>query len=303
MPGPDASLHDGYIAQYLRTGEARIIGAGREVVALRKDGATFPANLAVSEVGFGDGVAFTGILRDLTEQKEREREILEIAEREQRRIGQDLHDGLCQQLAGIAFLTKTLQHRLASNARPEAEEAMQVTGLLAKAIEQARAQSRALNPVEPKAGGLEDALRALAADVSTVYDIRCEFRAAAGTGARDSGSMPFGDALTTTHLFRIAQEAVNNAVHHGKAKRVTIRLASAADGAVELSVEDNGVGFPKTPGLESHARGSGGRKGWGMGLRTMNHRAHLIGGALEIGRSRSGGVKIICRLRSRRCAT
>ena len=302
MPGPDAGLHDGYLAQYLRTGKAKIIGVGREVVGLRKDGSTFPASLAVSEVRFGDRVAFTGILRDLTEQKELEKEILEIAEREQRRIGQDLHDGLCQELAGIAFLTKTLQHRLTSNARPEAEEAMQVAGLLAKAIEQARAQSRALNPVEPKADGLKDALRALAADVSTVYGIRCEFLSGTGTGARESGSTPFGDGLTTTHLFRIAQEAVNNAVHHGKAKRVTIRLASAADGAVTLSVEDNGVGFPKSPQLKSHAGGAGGRTGWGMGLRTMNHRAHLIGGALEIGRSRSGGVKIICRLRGRHTA-
>jgi two-component system, LuxR family, sensor kinase FixL len=303
MPAPEAARHDEYIAQYFRTGRAKIIGVGREVVGRRRDGSTFPVSLAVSEVRVGDRVAFTGILRDLTEQKELEKEILEIAEREQRRIGQDLHDGLCQQLTGIAYLTNTLQRRLTSNDRPEAAEAMQVTGLLTNAIDQARAQSRALNPVEPKANGLEDALRTLAADVSTVYGIRCQFRGRAGTAARESGSKPFGDALTTTHLFRIAQEAVNNAVHHGKAKRVTITLDRTSDGAITLSVDDSGVGFPtgarpRSPNTGHTAR----RKWWGMGLRTMSHRAHLIGGTLEIGGSRSGGAKIVCRVQGRAAA-
>jgi two-component system, LuxR family, sensor kinase FixL len=300
MPAPDPPRHHAYIAQYLRAGRGKIIGAGREVVGRRKDGSTFPVSLAVSEVHLGDRVAFTGILRDLTEQKELEKEILEIAEREQRRIGQDLHDGLCQQLAGIAYLTKTLQHRLTAGAQPEAAEAKQVTELLSKAIDHARAQSRALNPVEPKADGLEDALRTLAADISTVYDIRCEFRGRADAKYR-RGAAPFGDALTTTHLFRIAQEAVNNAVHHGKAGRVAIALDLAPDGAVTLCVDDNGVGLPK--GAGSKARGSARPDWWGMGLRTMSHRAHLIGGTLEIGASRSGGAKIVCRVRPKVAVT
>ena len=300
MPAPDAALHDGYIAQFMRTGRAKIIGTGREVVGLRKDRSTFPVSLAVSEVRLGERVAFTGILRDLTEQKELEKEILEIAEREQRRIGQDLHDGLCQQLAGIAFLTKTLQHRLSSGAHPEAAEAKQVTELLSKAIDHARAQSRALNPVEPKTDGLEDALRTLAKDVSTVYDIRCEFCGGADAPAR-GGRAPYGDALTTTHLFRVAQEAVNNAVHHGKAERVTITLDLAPEGAVTLSVEDNGVGFPQRTRRHKRADrdGTARREWWGMGLRTMSHRAHLIGGTLEVGGPRSGGARIVCRVPGR----
>jgi PAS domain S-box-containing protein len=302
MPSPDAERHDSYLANYLRTGRAKIIGIGREVVGLRKDGTTFPLDLAVSEVKVGRGRSFTGILRDLTERKRLEKEILEIAEREQRRIGQDLHDGLGQQLTGIAFLTKTLQHRLASAGRPEAAAAGEVTGLLSQAIDQARALSRGLHPVEPKPDGLADALRSLAADVGTVFNIRVRFRhTPAGRGA--GGAALVADQLTATHLYRIAQEAVNNAIRHGKAKSVTITLGASADGGAALSIEDNGVGLPAAPpGKGPHAADSGVWSGRGMGLRTMNHRAHLIGATLEVGKSRSGGVKVVCRLQLRRDA-
>ena len=99
-PSPDRERHDGYINHYLGTGEKRIIGIGREVMGKRKDGSIFPLDLAVSEVRFGAKRTFTGVVRDLTERKRLEGEILEAAEREQRRIGQDLHDGLGQQLTG-----------------------------------------------------------------------------------------------------------------------------------------------------------------------------------------------------------
>jgi PAS domain S-box-containing protein len=299
MPSPDAERHDGYLANYLRTGRAKIIGIGREVVGLRKDGSTFPVNLAVSEVNLGGRRTFTGILRDLTEQKRLEKEILEIAEREQRRIGQDLHDGLGQQLTGIAYLAQTLQHRLASKNRPEAAGAGEVTGLLGQAIDQARALSRGLHPVEPKPEGLPDALRSLAVDVSTVFNIRCLFRVSSVTGGGGLAA-PIGDQLTATHLYRIAQEAVNNAIRHGKAKRVRITLKSSTHGGTMLSVEDNGVGLPPPPpGKSPHSADSGVWTGRGMGLRTMSHRAHLIGATLEIGRSRTGGVKVVCRSNAR----
>jgi PAS domain S-box-containing protein len=301
MPSPFAEQHDGYLATYLRTGRAKIIGIGREVVGLRKDGSTFPLDLAVSEVNVGGRRTFTGIVRDLTERKRLEQEILEIAEREQRRIGQDLHDGLGQQLTGIAFLTKTLQHRLSTERRPEAADAGEVARLLGGAIEQARALSRGLHPVEPKPEGLADALRSLAVDVSTMFNIRCLF--GDGRTPENSRRLAVLDTLAATHLYRIAQEAVNNAVRHGKAKRVTISLKPAGDGGVTLSVEDNGVGLPPAPrGRGPHAADVGVWHGRGMGLRTMNHRAHLIGATLEVGKSRPGGVKVVCRLRGRRQA-
>src|SRR5205085_10876439 len=114
MPQPYKSEHDGYLNNYHKTGRKKIIGIGREVAAVKKDGTIFPIDLAVSEVRVGNDVTYTGIIRDITERKQLEKEILEISEREQRRIGQDLHDGLCQQLTGIAFLMQALQQKLAN---------------------------------------------------------------------------------------------------------------------------------------------------------------------------------------------
>ncbi len=98
MPSPYRDEHDGYLANYLHTGEAKIIGIGREVAGQRKDGTIFPMDLSVSEVRQADRRLFTGFVRDITERKHLEKEISEISNREQQRIGQDLHEGLCQQL-------------------------------------------------------------------------------------------------------------------------------------------------------------------------------------------------------------
>ena len=278
MPSPHAERHDGYLATYLRSGRARIIGIGREVVGLRKDGSTFPLDLAVSEVNVGGRRTFTGIVRDLTERKRLEQEILEIAEREQRRIGQDLHDGLCQQLTGIAFLTKTLQHRLSTGERPEAAEASEVARLLGDAIEQARGLSRGLHPVEPKPEGLADALRSLAVDVSTLFGIRCRF-----SDGRTSGHSRRGEAVDTlaaTHLYRIAQEAVNNAVRHGSPQRVRIGFHRRGDRLV-LTVADDGKGFNLRTELD---------RGAGAGLMGIRERVELLGGRLGIQARRGRGT-------------
>ena len=280
MPEPYRSEHDTYLSNYLRTGRAKIIGIGREVVAGRKDGTTFPMDLAVSEVKLGNRRTFTGIIRDITDRKQLEREILDISEREQRRIGQDLHDGLCQQLTGIAFLVQALQQKLAANAESESAQATRITQLLKEAVNQARNLSHGLYPVDPQPDGLMIALRQLAADVSALFNIQCDFRCPHPIIMEDNSA--------ATHLYRIAQESVQNAIRHGKASRIIIELAGARK-AVRLSVVDNGVGIPGDGQLKA-----------GMGLRTMAHRAHVIGGALQIHRQTKGGSRVVCEIRSQR---
>ena len=112
MPSPHHDQHDAYLANYRHTGHAQIIGIGREVTGRRKNGVIFPMDLSVSEVKLADRRIFTGFIRDITERKRLEKEILEISEREQRRIGHDLHDGLCQHLAGIELMSQVLEQKL-----------------------------------------------------------------------------------------------------------------------------------------------------------------------------------------------
>ena len=218
---------------------------------MKKDGTIFPIDLAVSEVRVGQEITFTGIIRDITERKQLEKEILEISEREQRRIGQDLHDGLCQQLTGIAFLMQALQQKLATSDAAEAEQAAARFrfSLLKEAVTQARNLSHGLYPVDPQPDGLMVALRELAASVRTFFNIDCVFRC--------PSSVMIGDNSAATHFYRIAQESVQNAIRHGKSSQVIIELLTTRNG-IQLSVSDNGIGFPNPDQLKS-----------GLGLRTM----------------------------------
>src|SRR5215208_3637213 len=128
MPSPYRQEHDSYLANYMRTGHARIIGIGREVVGQRKDGSIFAMDLAVSEVKLHDRRLFTGFVRDITERKRLEQEILEISSREQRRIGQDLHDGLGQELAGIQLMAEVLERDLTKKSKRDATHARKIAG-------------------------------------------------------------------------------------------------------------------------------------------------------------------------------
>lgn len=282
MPEPYASEHDSYLSRYLRTGVPHIIGIGREAMGKRKDGSLFPLDLAVSEVRFGAKRTFTGIVRDLTERKRLEREIMEATEREQRRIGQDLHDGLGQQLTGIGFMTETLSHQLSQDGHPLAADAARITQLVGEAIQQSRGLAHGLYPVEPQPGALAHALRLLSESVAQAYRVKC---------VMVDGKVPaFEDRTVPTHLYRIAQEAVNNAIRHGKARNIRISLAEDRRG-VSLRIRDDGRG------IQEEMTDSGAPLG-GIGLRTMRHRAHLIGGTLTV-RSRKPGVEVVCHLPKR----
>ena len=211
MPAAYRAKHDAYIANYLRTGRAKIIGIGREVVGQRKDGTVFPMDLSVGEVRLASGRLFTGIVRDITERKRLEKEILEISDREQRRIGQDLHDDLCQTLAGIELMSEALEEKLAAKSRQESVQAAHIAERVQRAIEQTRMLARGLSPLEMESTGLMAALSELASNTQQHFSIRCVFEV--------SRSVMLDDAAAATHLYRIAQEAISNAIKHGKPAR------------------------------------------------------------------------------------
>src|SRR5690242_5720627 len=200
MPEPYRGEHDGYLSSYLRTGKAKIIGIGREVTGLKKDGTTFPMELAVSEVRLGDRITFTGIVRDITDRKRLEREVLEISEREQQRIGQDLHDGLCQDLAAIELMSQVLEQKLAPKSKAAATRAGEIARHVRDAISQTRLLARGLSPVTLQSEGLDSGLLELAANTEKMFGVVCRFES--------SGAVTIREPAVATHLYRIAQEAV-----------------------------------------------------------------------------------------------
>ena len=275
MPQPYRDRHDNYVHNYLRTGVKRIIGIGREVVGQRKDGSVFPIDLSVGEAVLPSGRRiFTGIIRDLTERKALEDKILHISEEEQTRIGQDIHDDLCQQLAAIGCLAKVAQKSLSKAGSPEAQSLDEIVKLITKANTRARETSRGLMPVVLDAGGLMAALQELADSTARAYEIKCDFRY--------DNPVQINDTQMAVQLFRIAQEAVSNAVKHSQAKRVDIHLARQS-GNIILTVRDNGIGIPDKAA-----------KGTGMGLLTMNHRAQMMGGTVNVTPRPTGGTQVTC---------
>ena len=213
---------------------------------------------------------------DITERRELEREILQISDEEQRRIGRDLHDVLGQKLAGVAFLSKVLSQRLAAASSADAEQAAEIANLVSETVAHARAISRGLCPVELSEGGLQKALEEMAAGVEEVFGIPCAFE----YGLTKATS----DRNTAIHLHRITQEAVNNATRHGQPEHVWIALTEE-DGGVVLTVRDDGVGLPD----DADTKG-------GMGLRIMKYRADIIGASLDVSRAPDGGTVLVCAL-------
>ncbi len=273
MPSPDHERHDTYIANYLRTGEAKIIGIGREVVAQRRDGTRFPMDLSISEVRLGDRRLFTALMRDISERRNLEQQVAAAAEHERARIGRELHDGLGQQLGGLLFLMQGMQSDL-KEAQPRlAETARQLCEELTTAIRQARDLAHELYAVRAAPDGLAQALENLAARVSVARGVACSF---AGDRA-----MRVESQAAASHLYRIVQEAVHNALKHGGATRIDVALGRR-ESVVILSVRDNGTG------LASQAAGGG------IGLRTMEQRARLLGGELAVQSRPEGGVEVNC---------
>ena len=212
--------------------------------------------------------------RDITRRVELEREILAISERERRRLGHDLHDDLCQQLACIEFLSQRLATDLAARSSKASPRAREIAQMARLAMTQTRELARGLYPVRLEAQGLADALCELAAATRKVYRCHCRFQC-----------NPLVLVLNHTvaiHLYRIAQEAVSNAIRHGKATRIGLRLVAKRH-SVSLTVTDDGVGLPRKLPRRS-----------GLGLRIMRYRAEVMGGALSMNSNPCSGTRVTC---------
>jgi signal transduction histidine kinase len=204
-----------------------------------------------------------------------ESEIIEISEREQQRIGRDLHDGLCQHQAGLACAATALKGDLLKKGLPEeAKLAGDLAALLQQAVGQTRDLARGLVPVQMEEMGLASALEELARSVSQMFSVRCCFEV--------RGNPTNFDNAAATHLYRIAQEAINNATRHGAAENIELTLMEER-GVNTLSIADDGVGLTNTS-----------PSGSGMGLNIMTYRANVAGGRLSIHEPATGGTIVCC---------
>jgi signal transduction histidine kinase len=206
-----------------------------------------------------------------------EQQILEISDDERRRIGHDLHDGLGQQLTGIALLSKVLQQRLSTGSAREAQTAEQIATLVNQSIAWTRDLARGLSPVALDSGGLSAAMEEATHASARILQVSCSF-------TREGPERPT-DPHHSVHLYRIIQEAMSNSVKHGKARNVEVRLRFEPDSIV-LTVIDDGCGIS----TKTLARP-------GLGLQIMRYRAKMIGASIRIERaSEEGGTIVHCTL-------
>jgi signal transduction histidine kinase len=209
------------------------------------------------------------------------KEIIRISTREHERIGQDIHDGLCQELTGILLNEKVLEKRLDDLKLPEAAQMKKITELTDQTISHSRALSKSLYPVEIEEHGLVYALRDFADTVEEIYDgVTCTVKLEADITVKDH--------IVANHLFRITQEAITNAVKHGKATEVTVSLFRSAGNSMVLSIADNGSGIELSMDSTS-----------GMGLKIMKYRAKVIGGNLDIRHVLPCGTQVTCSFQTR----
>jgi two-component system sensor kinase FixL len=241
----------------------------------RRDGSTFDAACVATLTHLDGATHRLAVITDVTERRQLEREILEIAGREQLRIGSDLHDGLGQDLTGVALMLRSVVAQLRkedSSARADVED---IISLVNGAIESTRAMARGLAPVGADRGGLIAGLQSMAVRGMERYGVRTHFN----TSLKEPLTLDDGAA---THLYRIAQEAFTNAVRHGRVTQVTIDLATA-EGTLTLSVQDNGRGFDERNASTN-----------GMGMKLMRYRAQMLGGDVSILNNSGGGVIVRC---------
>lgn len=241
-----------------------------------KDGDKIPLEVSARSFMFNGKHTIISIGRNVRERRKLEQQILNVSEQERQRIGRDMHDSLGQMLSGIGLIAQNLAKKLKSNGLPGAEEVQEITDLIKEADQQARTLSRGLVLVNLESNGLDVALDEMVARASKMFKIDIQYQNTS-TGIVD-------DSTKAVHLYRIAQEAINNAVKHGKATSIEINLSSSED-QILLRIQDNGSGFP-----EPEERSDG------MGVRIMQFRSQMIGGNLKINSEKGKGTEITCQV-------
>ncbi len=220
-------------------------------------------------------------VRDVTQRQRLEREVMEISDRERRRIGQDLQESVCQQMVGVSLLAKALTDKLKGQGTEGGDEAAEIAALVSRALEETRGLVRALLPVDLKAHTLVPSLQELAALAHRLSRVHCVVEA--------SSPLNLVDEMAANQLFRIAQEAVSNAIRQGHAKHIWIRVVSTPS-ATTLTVRDDGEGYVKNEFS-------------GMSRHILQHRAEIMGGSLELQRhGNRGGATLTCTCPASSCA-
>lgn len=284
MPEPYRSEHDGYLNSYLTTGEKRIIGIGREVIALRKDGSTFPVDLSVSEVQLGDRRLFAGLIRDITQRKQAEealrelsRKIIAIQEEERNRIAQEIHDQLGQSLIALKFQIRNLAGH--GDGSPElTRDCSRIEAYINEIARQARDLARSLGPVALMKLGLRRAIEDLVAGTKSLQNMQVSFDLVA--------LEDFFEENWDINAYRIVQESLFNASRHSGARSISVRARREASRLV-IIVADDGIGIDAA---EEKRRAMG--RSDGLGLLIMQERARSLGGSLSI-ESNDSGTEVI----------
>ncbi|MGA2711390.1 MAG: PAS domain S-box protein [Steroidobacteraceae bacterium] len=247
--------------------------AGRELFGLRKDGTTFPAEVGLGHIEEASGSCVLAIIRDLTDRRRLEHALVDSASLEQQKFGRDLHDGLGQELTGIAMLASAAASSLKQAGRPEAAQIKDIANNANLAIRSCRAIAHGLSPLTFARGSLAELLKEMTRLQRDSFgiDASCEVIEAA--------SLRLGRDVMD-NLYRISQEAVANARRHGQAKSIKVAL-NIQPTTVRLDVVDDGIGLPQAPASET-----------GMGLKIMQFRAKLIGASLTILPGEHGGTRV-----------
>jgi signal transduction histidine kinase len=225
----------------------------------------------------GSVKSLIGVALNISDRIRLQKEVLEISAEAQRRIGNDLHDNLGQQLTGISLHAKALSQKLQALNLAAAEDAQRISELVNQAIDQTRKLARDLIPVHLESTGFIDALRDLCENAEALFDVSCALET--------NLEFSLEDHAKATHLYRIAQESINNAVRHGYAKRILVSLKDGND-LITMSIEDDGAGFPDDRQDED-----------GLGLNIMRYRADMIGANIAFADQPEGGARVVCSFR------